>query len=220
MLQRRSWDHSAFEHFDQQEGKNDRYGDAEQNHSDRVQNCGTERRMSSRLLKYPTFGLRELQTFKLHIVRRSWTLSSHSETFFRNLPGLLAKRCTVSDLVLSINAAFTTQLFFLASFVGIAARWLSISNCTDDSSAMELLRSLVLFARGVRNESLSRSQKPECLPRRSNRQCRSAHAPALAVPTDTTTRKKGKATHNVMTSETNPIKLSATVRTKEYLGRC
>src|SRR6476620_3347151 len=64
MLQRRSWDHSAFEHFDQQEGKNDRYGDAEQNHSDRVQNCGTERRMSSRLLKYPTFGLRELQSFK------------------------------------------------------------------------------------------------------------------------------------------------------------
>jgi hypothetical protein len=149
MLQRRSWDHSAFEHLDQQEGKNDRYGDAEQNHSDRVQNCGTERRMSSRLLKYPTFGLRELQTFKFHIVRRSWTLSSHSETFFRNLPGLLAKRCTVSDLVLSINAAFTTQLFFLASFVGIAARWLSISNCTDDSSAMELLRSLVLFARSV-----------------------------------------------------------------------
>jgi hypothetical protein len=148
MLQRRSWDHSAFEHFDQQEGKNDRYGDAEQNHSDRVQNCGTERRMSSRLLKYPTFGLRELQTFKLHIVRRSWTLSSHSEPFFRNLPGL-AKRCTVSDLELSINAAFTTQLFFLASFVGIAARWLSISNCTDDSSAMELLRSLVLFARSV-----------------------------------------------------------------------
>ena len=151
---------------------------------------------------------------------RSWTLSSHSETFFRNLPGLLAKRCTVSDLVLSINADFTTQLFFLASFVGIAARWLSISNCTDDSSAMELLRSLVLFARSVRNESLSHSQKPECLPRRSNRQCRSAPAPALAVPTDTTTRKKGKAIHNVMTSETNPIKLSATGRTKEYLAGC
>ncbi len=63
-LQPRSKNHSAFEHLDQQEGKDDRYGDAEQNYSDPMQNCGTERRMSSRLLKYPTFGLRELQSFK------------------------------------------------------------------------------------------------------------------------------------------------------------
>ena len=44
-----------------------------------------------------------------------------------------------------------------------------------------------------------------------------AYAPALVVPMITMTRKKGKTTHNVMTSKKIPIKLNAVRRRKEFM---
>ena len=45
----------------------------------------------------------------------------------------------------------------------------------------------------------------------------SADAPSLAVPMETTTRKKGKATHNVTASTKIPVKLSAVRRRIEFM---
>jgi len=39
----------------------------------------------------------------------------------------------------------------------------------------------------------------------------------LAVPMETTTRKKGKATHNMTASKKIPVKLSAVTRRIEFM---